>query len=401
LRFAHYDRNFSNDNDNNNRKQTGLGFQLSHNRSFGNDLLYIGASVFHAQRLASSGSEVEDLLGIENNKTTSFSQLGEAFFGIKLSDNTQIKLGRFQHKSLLLKSKTRLLPSTFQGAKLEWALSDSLTLNAYQFNKWSRRANKSFEGFQTELSEPGSVRHLSIVNLSHSHQFGKTQLEVLNTSKYLTKLGISSELTLPLKSDYSFTLDSGLFSSHDGGVLFVEGADSTLDVNNNNPQSGRLKHDGLGGYIQFGFAKSFEGFSHSATLTHSRFGQAWLEDSFAGDHGTSPFPTSTMGPELTNRHERIWMASFQTQNLSGSLSGLTSKISVTNAYGAFNALGEQFGTGSESWIEIDLRYKPQRLKRVSARLRYRDYRSTELGRIAGIKSNRDELRVTLDYKFKF
>lgn len=108
-----------------------------------------------------------------------------------------------------------------------------------------------------------------------------------------------------------------------------------------------------------------------------------------------------MGPDLSNRHERIWLASYKANFNSGILNGLTSTLSIANAYGAFNTLGSVLGSGNESWSEIDLRYKLKALKKLSIRLRYRDYTSLKTGQIAGIKDDRDELRFTIDYQRVF
>lgn len=284
---------------------------------------------------------------------------------------------------------------------MAWAISDSIKLKAVHLTKWSRRADNEFNGFNTELNSPGGLKNIRIISLSHSNNISNTRLEVLLAKNYLTKLGLESELTFSVKDHLDLTVKGGAFSSHDAGGLFVAGADSTLDSPSDVNDKQRLKHNGVGGYLQLGLTKQSAGLEQSIQLTHSRFGDAWLEDNFAGDHGTSPFPSSTIGPELTNHHERLWLASYQANIKSGVLEGLSSKLSFTNGYGAFNSLDSEFGNANESWSEIDLKYKSKALTGFSVRARYRDYKATETGRIAGVKDNRDELRITADYEIKF
>lgn len=401
FRFAHYDRDFTRES--RDRTQTGASVILRHDSSLFNDKTSIKVGLYLAQKWAHTGFVTEDLLQVTNNGLTGFNQVGEASISFSPVEKLTVQVGRMKHESLLLKSKTRLLPSTFEGITITGAKND-ITFYASQYRKWSRRANEHFNGFSTELNQPGKIKHVSVIGMKHDNENASLTIEALHADNYITKLGITGSYQTPIKRGVTLRTKAGLFSSHDAGELFVNGANSTLDIDEGQGAQNELKrieHDGLGAYVNASLTFKYESFSHEVSLTHARFKQAWLERNFADDHGQSPFPTSTIGPELTNDNEKVWLLKYIAHYKEGTFSGIRACFGYANAYGVQNSYNVDLGTGNESWFEADFRYKPSWSKGLSFRLRFRDYNGEESGNIAGVKPDREETRLTLDYSLTF
>ncbi|MBL4674194.1 MAG: OprD family outer membrane porin, partial [Arenicella sp.] len=296
IQASHYDRKFSNQQSN--RTQTGLSVLLRHTHSVWGELLTINGAAYHVQRLAATGRAQEDLLTIDGNKIAGFSLLGEASLKLQPTPSFSIEFGRTQHDSLLLKSKTRLLPSTIEGVNLTWQVSKKLSLYAHRFTKWSARANSEFVRFDTELSRSGAIDKLLITGLKTNFRIFKStsiniNCEYFEAKNYLRKTALRTRLKQDLANHSSVEFEAAILSSNDSGALFVNGANSRLDSRLDSSNQ-RLDHNGLGTYLKGTYSIGRHGFGIAVT----KIGEPWLEDSFASDHGTTPFPGATFGPEL-------------------------------------------------------------------------------------------------------
>ena len=393
-KFIHYDRRFANKNSN--RTQNGLGLIFAHEAKFFNNKLNIVAAGYAAQSWQTTGLQREDVFALKNNKVSDFSLLGEANVGFKLFDSLLIRVGRQKYDSLLLSSKYRALPSSFEGLTSAWSLTNETTITTAVFDRWSRRSSSEFEGFATNVSRPNAIDYVALIGLEHKNQKIDLDIEYLLAKDYLQKWGVTASTNKQISNKLKLGFELGLFGSHDAGELFVNGANDALDELTGSINQQR-EHDGFGMY----FAVNIQFDNHKLDLTRTLINDPWLEDSFADDHGTTPFPSKTFGPELTNKNESVWLVEYEYQWQEFGLNGLRSKFSYATGKGAENSLSANLGQGEESWFLIDLRYKLPVVKGLSARLRYRDYQSTVIGEVAGISSDRAETRFTVDYQYTF
>lgn len=390
LRFASLDRSFTRTN--RDRRQTGSGIILRHRGELNQAGLVWQVAGYAAQNWSSSGSVTEDVFATTDDRVRSFSLLGEAFLEYSPNKNMALKVGRFQMDSLLLKSKVRALPSTFEGASLTWQPSDRFTAQATVLNKWSRRANDRFTDFETELAAP--IDYVALLSAQITKNNYSLRFEALESKDYLRKFGIMFDAKLGRVADWNAELEAGAFSSRDAGNLFINGAVGALDEGE---QEGRLDHHGFGYYTQLRLSKG----SHRFTLARSAFNDPWLEDSYANDHGVTPFPTRTIGPELTNKNETVWLLGYRYKFKQGVLNGLSASVKSAQGYGAQNSVSIDLGRAKEHWTAFDLRYAPPKAKGLKLRLLYRDYDSDVDGEVAGVKRDRHETRLFADYTFRF
>jgi hypothetical protein len=400
IQVSHYDRTFSNPQ--NNRTQTGLGAILRHTHSLWGKLLTINGAAYHVQKLATNGRIQEDLLTVDGNQLAGFSLLGEASLKLQPTQNFSIEVGRTQHDSLLLKSKTRLLPSTFEGVNLSWQIGKNLTLYAHRFTKWSARANSEFVRFDTELSRSGAINNLVIAGIDSNFRIFKSTSINLNSEyfeakNYLRKTALRTRLKQNLENHRSIEFEAAILSSNDSGALFVDGANCCLDRSGLNASNQRLGHNGWGTYLEGTYRVG----KHSFSIAVTKIGEPWLEDSFAGDHGTTPFPTATFGPELTNQNETVWLTDYKFSLTSGVLTGLSTKLAYASGSNIENSISSDLGTAEERWWYAELRYQSPWIKGLEARARFRDYKSNIIGEVAGVASDRNEIRLDLRYKKTF
>jgi hypothetical protein len=399
IRAAHYDRQFSNATST--RVQTGLSLVLRHQQSLMDDRLVITGAAYAAQKLAANGLLREDLLTLVNGKLSGFSLIGEASIAYKLIGGIEVEVGRVRHQSLFLQSKTRLLASTFEGVNLNWQASENLDIYAHRFSKWSPRANSKFHRFSTQRSEPGAIAKLIIVGVDAKFRLSQSRKltvnsEILEADNYLRKLGLVATFEQTTNELESIELEAAILSSNDAGSLFIEGSNSSLD-SSSLTQTYRQDHDGLGAY----FAAHYGIKNHTLGLTVSQFGDTWIEDNFEGDHGTTPFPTRTFGPELTNKNETVWLADYKYSWKLGSLRGLSTKLAYAKGIGAENSIDRELGQARENWWYAELRYRAPWANGFETRARYRDYQSHISGEVVGVTSNRSELRLDISYKLTF
>lgn len=402
LTFAHYDRSFqSNVND---RSQTGTGAIFRHRQGFLRDRLELKAGVYAAQKWSATGLIREDLFPLENSHLASFELLGEASVAWSLAENVKLEVGRFEHSSLLLKSKTRVLPSTFQGANFYWSPSDAVHLYGHRFTKWSRRANSDFEEFGTNNSVSGAIAGILILGASFEKKLSdsiaiRMQSEFLEANDYLRKFGFVGSVSTELDDEITLKVKAGLFSSRDAGALFINGANDALDIipDMNSTNKVRIEHRGLGGYLSSFLALA----RHRFGLSYVQFGQPWLEDNFADDHGTTPFPSRTYGPDLTNAKEHVWVFEYQHQWRDGALQGLVFDVAFAEGRDIENSISSRLGQAKEYWYEFDIKYQLPMLKNLITRLRYRNYDSDIIGDVAGVSDARHETRFTVNYEYRF
>ncbi|MFT6005909.1 MAG: hypothetical protein ACI9SX_000880 [Pseudoalteromonas tetraodonis] len=399
LQFTHYDRDYTKPQ--NDRVQTALSAALAHSRSIANDLIQIGGALYAVKEVSSSGRIVTDILALSDNELSGFALVGEAYVKFKPSESLSFQIGRIEHKSLLLQSKTRAVASTFEGIGFDFSLNKYVQIYAHRFYRWSARASNKFAGFGTNVSEDNAIPYVEIIGLKFDNYDDKNwsanaNIEYLESKNYLRKLGLVTSVERSLKASHKLELSGGIFFSRDAGELFTNGANDGLDYSTT-PSDERQQHRGFGGYL----ALSYSQHNWSFGITRSFIDDPWLEDSFADDHGTTPLPTKTYGPELTNNNERIWKLEY-THNFAQSWArGLRSKFSWARGAGAQNSIDAELGTGTESWFELDLQYSPKVIDELQARLRYRNYESDLTGQIAGIKDDRNELRFTIAYSIDF
>jgi len=394
VRAAHFDRNF--ENTNSDRTQTGLGLILQHQQTILSPELELNLGAYSAIKLTSTGKPREDLLSLNDGQTSGFSLLGEASLKAKLSPGLTLQLGRMQHHSMLLKSKTRLLPSSFEGVALGWSPSHTHHLYANRYTRWSRRASLQFDAFSNGNNE--QIDSISIAGIKSQFkntwwQSASINAEVLESKNYLRKFGILATLGKQI-ADTELQIEASVQSSNSVGSLFSSGVERALDSGSQSE-----KHQGLGAY----FTASLNVKGNALKLGVSRFKDPWLEDNFSGDHGTSPFPTRTFGPELSNKNETVLLAEYQHKWRSGFLSGLSSKLAFASGSGAENSAKASLGTAREKWFYAELRYKRSfdKQSKLDARVRYRDYRSDIIGEVAGVASDRHEVRLEISYKLSF
>lgn len=89
----------------------------------------------------------------------------------------------------------------------------------------------------------------------------------------------------------------------------------------------------VGGYLDLEWNKG--GFGAGITLT--LIDEIWLEDNFAGVHGTSPFPTtSRAGPDLTNTGETV-IGGRIGYDWRDAIEGLYTTFHFARGYGAENS----------------------------------------------------------------
>ncbi len=400
VRFASFDRSF--DNTARDRTQTGTGLILNHKISTIDKRFSVGLAGYAAQNWSSSGFVTEDVFKEGVNQVHGFSQLGEAYIDIKPNDDYAIKLGRFQYESLLLESKTRVLPSSFQGLHTEWKPSPTMQLYGVWINKWSRRANDQFTDFTTELDSNNKINWLAIAGVKSKintrYASLSLQAEVLESADFLRKAGVLITSRLIEEGDKKLELELGAFTSRDAGSLFVSGANGTLDVASEPiQQQARLNHRGFGYFLRLLYSTG----PHQLEIAQSAFDEPWLEDSFANDHGTTPFPTRTFGPELTNQDETVRLLGYRYSVKSGLLKGLSANLRHARGTGAVNSISRSLGSASEQWTLLDIRYRPPAFDKLKFRLAHRDYKSDIFGSVNGVKGDRKETRFFIDYQHQF
>lgn len=400
-RAIHFDRTF--ETPANDRSQSGLGLQLNYESPYFGDMIGVGLSGYSVSELGASGRVTNDVLKTDGagGFDGSFGKIGQAFVKIKYKDMVQAKLGRQLHNSMLLtSSSSRAVPNTYSGASGQLTPMKGLTIYGAVYDRWSSRTNDNFEGFGTDRSTLGAIKNISLLGTEYKNGPLQIDVEYLRSADFMSKFGLVGSYAMPLADKSKLKLTSGIHTSRNSGRLAVTGSESaelddedvagsTLGVTpSHNKGSGiYVKADWTTGNLSLGGALA-------------KFNGTWIEDNFAGDHGTNVFPTGGVLADFSNRDERVWMLSAA-YDWKDYVKGLTTKISLKRGTGATNSDVPALGSASERELELDVRYKIALIKGLSLRYRFLDYTSNKTGRLDGVKEDNKDHRVYLDYTYRF
>ncbi len=123
-----------------------------------------------------------------------------------------------------------------------------------------------------------------------------------------------------LGNQSSLKLTGGIHTSSDDGKLFVTGAESAELDDEDVPGSKNgvtdSDNDGKGIYL----AANWKLGNVELGAAAAKFDGAWIEDNFAGDHGTNPFPPA-----------EYWPTSATTTNRSGCSPPATTGKTISKA----------------------------------------------------------------------
>ncbi len=400
-RLIHFDREF--ENAANDRSQTALGLQLNYESAYLGDVIGFGLSGYSVTELASSGRVTSDILRADDDGDfhNSFGKIGQAFIKLKYADLIQAKIGRQTHKSLLVGSSgSRAIPNTFSGISASLTPMKSLTFYGAVYDEWSPRAEANFDGFRTDRSAEGDIEYIGIVGAKYKDGPIAANLEYLTSKDFLAKIGLVGSYTFSLANTDKLTLTAGIHTSKDDGKLFVTGSESgeldDEDVPGARAGTTSSDNDSTAVYLQ-GEWKHGD-IAIGAAL--AKFDGAWIEDNFAGDHGTNPFPTGGVLADMTNDGELAWMlsAGYDWKRV---LPGLTTTASIKRGSGAQNSHVAALGEADEQELALDIRYKIPAVKGLSFRYLYLDYSSDKTGRLDGVKDDETDHRIYLDYSYRF
>jgi len=402
LRAIYFDRDYENNASDDSTFAQGI--EINYKSGYVKDLISVGASTYTVLNYNSTGSAQNNILPAGSEKggvDDSFSKFGQYFINFKLGNAGHIKVGGQKTKSMLLKSTgSRAIPNSFRGVFSDYKTGNTKVFG-YAYDKWSRRHDDKWEDFSTDQSNKGAISVIWGLGASYEKDRLKINAEYLNSHDYLSKLGFKVSYELEFEQS-KLTLSSGVFTSKDNGELFVTGAEGG-DLDDEDAPGAitgltKSENDGLAYYLDANWEKDI--WDVGAAFTKVR--DAWIEDSFNGDHGTNPFPTrSLIGADLTNQNEATWQARLGI-NLQAVAPGLTTKLYYTSGSNAENSsLGKVDGTADEKYWAIDTRYKVAAVKGLSLRWMFVDYSTDETGNVDGVKGDRADHRAYVDYTFKF
>ncbi|NMP79129.1 OprD family porin [Pseudoalteromonas arctica] len=402
LRSIYFDRDY--DNDASDDSTFAQGIELNYTSGYINDLVSVGVSTYTVMDINSTGSAAGNILPAGNESggvDDSFSKFGQYFLDFKLGNNGHVKVGGQKTKSMLLKSSgSRAIPNTFRGVFGDYKIGNT-KLYGYVYDKWSRRHDDRWEDFSTDQSATGAISVIWGVGATHKKDNLILEAEYLNSHNYLSKIGLKISYDIKLEQS-KLTLSTGIFTSQDDGDLFVTGAEGG-DLDDEDAPGAltgltKSENDGFAYYLDADWKKDI--WSVGAAFT--KVSDAWIEDNFSGDHGTNPFPTrSLIGADLTNQNETSWQARLGIDFKAVS-PGLTTKFYYTDGSDAENsALGKLGGTADEKYWAVDTRYKVEKIKGLSLRWLFVDYTTEKSGSVDGVKGDRADHRVYVDYTIKF
>lgn len=399
VRGVYFDRDY--ENGLNDRSQSGLGLQLNYESPYFGDMVGFGLSGYSVVRLGSSGRVTADVLSVDNGGDIqdAFGKIGQAFVKFKYQDLLNAKYGRQLHKSMLLSSSgSRAIPNTFSGGTGEIHPLKGLTVYGAMYDEWSPRADAHFYKFRTDKSAKGDIDYIGIIGASYKTGPFSLDFEYLNAKNFLSKTGLVAAYTFALQEKSSLKLSGGIHTSRDDGKLFITASESAELDDEDVPGSAnkRSDNDGLGAYVAADW--KLGNFALGAAL--SKFDGAWIEDNFAGDHGTNPFPTGGVLGDFSNRDELVWMASVG-YDWKDFVKGLKTSVSYKKGTGARNSHVRALGKADESEFALDVRYQIPMVKGLGVRYTYLDYRSDKVGRLDGVKEDERDHRLYIDYTYRF
>jgi hypothetical protein len=400
-RLIHFDREY--ENSANDRSQSALGLQLNYESAYFGDVIGFGLSGYSVTKLGASGRITSDILSVDKDGDAhdSFGKLGQAFIKLKYQDAVRATLGRQVHKSMLLSSSgSRAIPNSFSGGSVEVKPMKGLTFYGAIYNEWSPRSDAHFYEFKTDRSAEGDIKYIGIFGANYKDGPIAANFEYLNSKDFLAKFGLVGSYTFNLANKDKLTLTAGVHTSKDDGKLFVTGAESA-ELDDEDVPGAKLgttpsHNDSTAVYLEGEWVHG--GLKLGAAL--AKFDGAWIEDNFAGDHGTNPFPTGGVLADMTNDGEFAWMlsAGYDWKKI---LPGLTTTASIKRGSGAQNSHVAALGKADEQELALDVRYKIPAVKGLSFRYLYLDYNSDKTGRLDGVKEDETDHRIYLDYSYRF
>lgn len=388
LRTIYFDRDYEKDSSDDSTLAEGI--ELNYESGVIGGIASIGGSIYAVRNIHSDGSAENNILPAGDDKAgidDHISKIGQLFVNFKLTDNGNVKIGTQTVKAMLISSSgSRAIPNTFRGVTANYKLNN-FKLYGYAFDKWSPRHEDKWQKFTTELAE--QIDLVWGIGTTYKKAGFEADAEYLVSQDYLAKLGVRGGYTWKIDKS-KLKVSGGYFTSTDNGDLFKPGAEKDLDKNQD--------IDGSAYYIAADWKVSM--FSFGAAYT--QVFDMWVEDNFAGDHGTNPFPTrAPIGPDLTNANEKVWLASVGL-NFDKFVKGLSTKISYAKGTDAENSLtGAAGGTAEEDFILVDTKWKVPYVKGLSCRWLYNKYNADEVGKIAGVKGDETDHRVYVDYVVQF
>lgn len=398
-RLIHFDREF--EVSTNDRTQTALGITADWTTPQYGGWFGLGISPFFIEDLDDSGRITEDVLTVNDGEMDGFAKIGQAFIKLTPSENVTAKIGRQTHKSLLMTSSyTRAAPDSYQGVNLQVMPAKGLTFQAAAYNKFVPRANEEAMDFSTDRSTKGAIDYIALLNVKYKHGPFSIEAEYLNSDDYLSKYGLVGSYTTKL-SGSKLTLTAGAFGSMDDGSLFVTGAEGA-ELDDENETGAVLgvtdsENDGFGAYLD---AKWNIG-NFQLNVAVAQFDGAWIEDNYAGDPGTNPFPTrSIVGPDMTNANETLYLVGLK-YDWKDIIPGLVTSIAHVDGRDAENSAVSSLGSADEVWDEVVVTYTFPMVKGLKFIGRWHDYDSDKTGQLDGVKGDETDIWLYLDYTYTF
>jgi hypothetical protein len=400
-RGIHFDRDF--ETDSNDRTQSALGLQLNYESPYFADVIGVGVSGYSVNKLDNSGRNTSDVLSVDNNGELhdSFGQVAQAFVKLKYQDLATAKLGRQLHKSMLLSSSgSRAVPNTFSGGSFQLTPLKGLSLYGARYNEWSSRSDSSFEEFKTDNSADGAIDYIDSLGASYVAGPFSINLEHLRAQDFLKKTGLVASYNFKLADQSSLKLTGGIHTSSDDGKLFVTGSESAELDDEDLPGAingvTASDNDGQGIYL----AANWKLGNVELGAAVAKFDGAWIEDNFAGDHGTNPFPTGGVLADFSNNDEKVWMlsAGYDWQD---HIKGLKTVVSYKDGSDAKNSANAALGEADENELAFNLTYQVPVIKGLAVRYIYLDYHSDKTGRLDGVKEDVTDHRFYVDYTYRF
>ncbi len=379
------------------REQAALGLILEYKSGQLADFLQLGIAGYHVEKLWADGRRANDLLPLEadGRQDRSLGKVGE-LYAVAEKDQWSATIGRQQVKTLLLSSSNqRAIPNTYQGIKLRYTLA-TLTFSSQWYNRWSSRHDDRWQEFETDLG--AKINYLWVNSLAYKKGALSVELERSESRHFLVKWGLRSGYKWTLSNGQKLSVEAGYLTSSDAGPLFVVGAEADeLDDEDGAATGTRSRNNGAGLYGQITWNVDNWAFAVAA----SQFDDAWIEDNFAGDHGTNPFPTrSIIYPDFSNANERALLGRIE-YNWRRWVPGLTTTFTYVEGTGITNSVDRSLGTATERYRDWYIVYQPGWLKGLSLQWRHHAYESKKIGNVDGVKGDDTDDRVFIDYTWQF
>lgn len=398
-RLVYFDREY--DGSVNDRTQSAIAITADWTTPQYGGWFGVGISPYFVEELGSDGRETTDVLNFSNGEMQGYSLIGQAFVNLTPTKDLSAKIGRQTHKSMLLSSSgSRAVPNSFQGISAQFLPVKGLSLYGAVYDKWSPRASDEFVGFQTDQSGEGDISYVSLIGLKYKKDAYTLEAEYLNSKDYISKLGLRGSYVTKLE-DSTLKFTAGVFGSSDNGDLFVTGAESgeldDEDVAGSVAGITKSSNDGLAAFLEAKWNKG----NTQLTAAVSKTDDIWIEDNFAGDHGTNPFPTrSRVGPDMTNANETVLKLELK-YDWKDYVPGLVTSVAAAKGWDAENSADSSLGTADEDWRELAVSYKVPSVKGLKFTGIIHDYNSDEVGRVDGVKGDDRDIRLYLDYTYSF